>query len=106
MTEEELKKENEALKAQIKPLEDRIHNLRIKNSSLERKNESLIKESIPENIILLLLEDILEYGDELCSVCKFYGQNLSKCKCLRNSECAKHILELFKDFQERIKIES
>lgn len=62
--------------------------------------------TIQETEVLLLLEDILSNEHELCNVCSYYGQNQSKCPNLRNSECSKHILELFKSFQERIKIES
>lgn len=62
--------------------------------------------TMQESQVLLMLEDILDKNNELCNVCEFYGQVQSKCPYLRNSECAKHILELFKSFQERMKIES
>lgn len=45
-----------------------------------------------------LLEDIMEKTD-LCFLCEKYNQTLNKCKCLRNSECAEHILNLFEGYE-------
>ena len=41
-----------------------------------------------------LIKKLISKNDA-CQVCKDMGQNLPECQCMKDKECAKHMLELF-----------
>lgn len=50
-----------------------------------------------ENIGILktILLDVFKKHGDLCSLCEAKGQKLPECKCMKDNECLKHIIELY-----------
>lgn len=50
--------------------------------------------------ILVDIQEATEF-DIFCTTCKKYGQNIQKCDCMQDDECAYNIIKLATDYYRR-----